>query len=79
MNDKVKIIIAVTCLGLAVVAIAWQMGAFSSGAKGAANPEGFDAALDVPVNEVQGENVGGATYVPPTEPGGRGGVIITGN
>ncbi len=46
MNDKVKIVVAVVCLALAGAAVAWQMGAFSSGPKGAKGSDFADETLD---------------------------------
>ena len=55
MNDKTKIIVAVACLAIAGVAVAWQLGVFSSGPKGA-------TSTDVDDNIVQTEEMNGMEY-----------------
>lgn len=51
MNDKTKVLVAVICLAVAGAAVAWQMGVFDSGPKGAVDT---NANADVDWNEEEG-------------------------
>lgn len=69
MNDKTKMIVAVVCLAVAALAVAWQMGAFKSKPKGAQNTAEFEAELD------EGEPVENTETVILPPQGGRSGLI----
>ena len=78
MNDKVKIIVAVVCIGLAGVVLAYQMGMFSSSKpKGAKTTENGSTALDE-LDREPAANGSGASVIQPVQPGGRSGIVLDG-
>ena len=77
MNDKVKIIVAAVCLGIAGLAIAFQMGVFggSKAPQGATSNNNYDDEVEAIQNNPNANNGAPVIIEPEEGAGGRSGIV----